>query len=84
MPAHEPVLLALESSCDETAAALCSLDGRILAAQVASQAKIHRQYGGVVPEVASRNHVLHVRSLVESVLIEAAHGLSDVVAFAVG
>jgi N6-L-threonylcarbamoyladenine synthase len=53
-----------------------------LAAQVASQAKIHRQYGGVVPEVASRNHILHVRSLVESVLSEAGHDLSDVVAFA--
>ena len=77
-----PILLALESSCDETAAALCPLDGRILAAQVASQATIHRQYGGVVPEVASRNHVLHIRSLVESVLSEAGHGLSDVVAFA--
>jgi len=49
---------------------------------VASQATIHRQYGGVVPEVASRNHVLHIRSLVESVLSEAGHGLSDVVAFA--
>jgi N6-L-threonylcarbamoyladenine synthase len=53
-----------------------------LAAQVASQAKIHRQYGGVVPEVASRNHILHVRSLVESALSEAGHDLSDVVAFA--
>jgi N6-L-threonylcarbamoyladenine synthase len=53
-----------------------------LAAQVASQATIHRQYGGVVPEVASRNHVLHIRSLVESVLSEAGYGLSDVVAFA--
>jgi N6-L-threonylcarbamoyladenine synthase len=53
-----------------------------MAAQVASQATIHRQYGGVVPEVASRNHVLHVRSLVESVMSEAGHGLSDVVAFA--
>ena len=82
MPGGVPVLLALESSCDETAAALCSLDGRILAAQVASQATIHRQYGGVVPEVASRNHVLHIRSLVESVLSEAGYGLSDVVAFA--
>ncbi len=81
MPA--PALLALESSCDETAAALCALDdGRVLAARVASQADIHRQYGGVVPEVASRNHVLHVRPLVEKVLTEAGCELADVCAFA--
>lgn len=77
-----PSLLALESSCDETAAALCDLEGRVLAARVASQAEIHRQYGGVVPEVASRNHILHVRPLVESVLAEAGLGLADVCAFA--
>jgi N6-L-threonylcarbamoyladenine synthase len=82
MPVPVPVLLALESSCDETAAALCGLDGRLLAAQVASQAEIHRQYGGVVPEVASRNHILHIRPLVEGVLEEAGAKLSDVVAFA--
>jgi N6-L-threonylcarbamoyladenine synthase len=77
-----PVLLALESSCDETAAALCALDGRVLTATVASQAEIHRQYGGVVPEVASRNHILHVRPLVERVLQESGLALSEVVAFA--
>lgn len=82
MSTNVPVVLALESSCDETAAALCALDGRVLAAKVASQANIHREYGGVVPEVASRNHVLHVRTLVESVLVEAELSLSDVVAFA--
>ena len=75
-------LLAIESSCDETAAALCTLDGRILSARVASQADIHRQYGGVVPEVASRNHILHVRPLVENVLEEAGCELADVAAFA--
>ena len=76
------VLLALESSCDETAAAVCALDGRLLASRVASQADIHRQYGGVVPEVASRNHVLHVRPLVENVLAEAGCTLGEVAAFA--
>jgi N6-L-threonylcarbamoyladenine synthase len=75
-------LLALESSCDETAAAVCTLDGRILSSRVASQADIHRQYGGVVPEVASRNHILHVRPLVENVLSEAGCQLADVSAFA--
>ncbi len=79
MPA---ALLALESSCDETAAAVCALDGTLLAARVASQADIHRQYGGVVPEVASRNHVLHVRPLVEAVLAETGCELADIAAFA--
>lgn len=82
MPASEPAILALESSCDETAAAVCTLDGRLLGARVASQAEIHRQYGGVVPEVASRNHILHVRPLVEDVLATAGLRLSDIAAFA--
>jgi N6-L-threonylcarbamoyladenine synthase len=75
-------LLALESSCDETAASVCGLDGRILASQIASQAAIHREYGGVVPEVASRNHILHVRGLVEGVLREAGCELGEMAAFA--
>ncbi|MBE7498424.1 MAG: tRNA (adenosine(37)-N6)-threonylcarbamoyltransferase complex transferase subunit TsaD [Verrucomicrobiaceae bacterium] len=75
-------LLALESSCDETAAAVCSLDGTLRAGRVASQVEIHRQYGGVVPEVASRNHILHVRPLVEAVLNDAGITLRDVAAFA--
>lgn len=75
------MILALESSCDETAAAICARDGRLLAARVASQAEIHRRYGGVVPEVASRNHILHVRVLVEEVLAEAGVALGDIEAF---
>ena len=75
-------LLALESSCDETAAAVCDLDGNLKASRIASQIEIHRQYGGVVPEVASRNHILHVRPLVEEVLADAGITLKDVAAFA--
>jgi N6-L-threonylcarbamoyladenine synthase len=82
MSTRPPVLLALESSCDETAAAVCTLEGHILSSRVASQADIHRLYGGVVPEVASRNHILHVRPLVERVLAEAGCQLADVSAFA--
>lgn len=78
----ENYLLALESSCDETAAAVCDLDGSLKASRIASQIEIHRQYGGVVPEVASRNHILHVRPLVEEVLAEAGITLKDVAAFA--
>jgi N6-L-threonylcarbamoyladenine synthase len=78
----QPCLLALESSCDETAAAICTLDGRLLASRIASQIEIHRQYGGVVPEVASRNHILHVRPLVAQVLADVGKTLGDVTAFA--
>lgn len=75
-------ILALESSCDETAAAICTLGGELLAGRVASQVEIHRQYGGVVPEVASRNHTLHVRPLVEQVLEDAGRALDSMAAFA--
>ncbi|WP_395753493.1 tRNA (adenosine(37)-N6)-threonylcarbamoyltransferase complex transferase subunit TsaD [Prosthecobacter sp.] len=75
-------LLALESSCDETAAAICTLQGELIASRIASQIEIHRQYGGVVPEVASRNHILHVRPLVQQVLADAGKSLSDMAAFA--
>ncbi len=76
------MLLALESSCDETAAAICTAEGELLASAIASQVDIHRLYGGVVPEVASRNHILHVRPLVEQVLAEAGVKLADMRAFA--
>lgn len=75
-------LLALESSCDETAAAICTLDGELIAGRIASQIEIHRQYGGVVPEVASRNHILHVRPLVQQVLADAGKTLGDMSVFA--
>jgi len=77
-----PCLLALESSCDETAAAICTLEGELIASRIASQIEIHRQYGGVVPEVASRNHILHVRPLVAQVLADARKNLGDMAAFA--
>ncbi len=75
-------LLALESSCDETAAAICTLDGELIAGRIASQIEIHRPYGGVVPEVASRNHILHVRPLVQQVLADAGKTLGDMAVFA--
>jgi len=68
------IVLALESSCDETAAAiLCSQRG-LLASEVASQIAIHRVYGGVVPEVASREHLTHLRPVVEAALAHAGVG----------
>ena len=75
-------ILALETSCDETAAAVCTISGEILASRIASQAEIHRRFGGVVPEVASRNHILHARSLVTDVLADAGITLQNIVAYA--
>jgi N6-L-threonylcarbamoyladenine synthase len=54
----------------------------LIASRIASQIEIHRPYGGVVPEVASRNHILHVRPLVAQVLADAGKKLGDVTAFA--
>ncbi len=76
------MILALESSCDETAAAISDAQGNILASAIASQIEIHRAFGGVVPEVASRNHTLHARALVEEVLKQAGLRLADIHGFA--
>lgn len=51
------VILGIESSCDETAAAVVKNGREVLSSVVNSQIEIHKQYGGVVPEIASRNHV---------------------------
>nr|MBA2270788.1 tRNA (adenosine(37)-N6)-threonylcarbamoyltransferase complex transferase subunit TsaD [Chthoniobacterales bacterium] len=74
-------ILALETSCDETAVAV--LRGReLLASEVASQAAAHEPYGGVVPEVASRNHLLHAPRLLRRALKVAGVPLESVDAFA--
>jgi N6-L-threonylcarbamoyladenine synthase len=77
------VILALETSCDETAAALVTHEGRIRSSVVSSQAELHARYGGVVPEVASRRHLELVAPVVRSALDEAASSLDDVDTFAV-
>ncbi len=74
-------VLAIETSCDETAIAV--LRGReLLASQVASQVAEHQQYGGVVPEVASRNHLRHAPRLLEGALADAGLSLGEIDAFA--
>ncbi len=75
-------ILALETSCDETAVAIMRDDGAVLSSVVASQIEIHRVHGGVVPELASRNHVLHASALVEQALTDADLKLKDISAFA--
>lgn len=77
------LLLALESSCDETAAAVVK-DGRtVLSNVIASQISIHAEYGGVVPEIASRKHLESVSFVVEQALLEAGVGLGDLEGLAV-
>ncbi len=76
------LILGLESSCDETAAALVTDDRRILAHRVAGQEAEHRPYGGVVPEIAARAHVDRLAPIVEGVLADAGVTLADVDAIA--
>ena len=69
------IILGIESSCDETAAAICK-NGNILSSIVSSQ-QIHKNFGGVVPEVASREHERLLNYSVEKALDEAEIALSD-------
>lgn len=75
------LLLALETSCDETAVAILR-GGELLASEVASQTAAHQPYGGVVPEIASRNHLVQAPRLLEAALRNAGISLSEVDAFA--
>ncbi len=71
-------VLGIESSCDETAAAVVADGRRILASVVASQVTLHRPYGGVVPELASRSHIEAVAPVVDQALAEAGLALADI------
>src|SRR6266571_3688354 len=78
MSGRGTVILGLETSCDETAAALVTADGRIEANVVASQADLHARYGGVVPEVASRRHLELISPVVREALAQADATLDEV------
>ena len=77
------MILGIETSCDETAAALVTSEGEIRSSIVSSQAELHARYGGVVPEVASRRHLELVSPVVQEALAEAGASLEDVQAIAV-
>jgi N6-L-threonylcarbamoyladenine synthase len=77
------MILGIETSCDETAAALVTEEGEIRSNVVSSQAELHARYGGVVPEVASRRHLELVSPVVEEALAKADAGLDDVESVAV-
>ncbi len=77
------MLLGIETSCDETAAAIVTDDGRIRSSIVASQVDLHARYGGVVPEIASRRHLELVIPVVREALAEGGTSLAEVRAVAV-
>jgi N6-L-threonylcarbamoyladenine synthase len=72
------LILGIETSCDETAAALVTDEGEIRSSVVSSQAELHARYGGVVPEVASRRHLELVTPVVREALTEAGATLAEV------
>ena len=76
-----PTILALETSCDETAIAILR-ERDLLASEVASQIAEHEKFGGVVPEVASRNHLVHAPRLLERAVKEAKIQMQEIDAFA--
>ena len=70
--------LGIETSCDETSAGIVDDEGRVHANVVATQVDVHARYGGIVPEVASRQHVLDIRTVVQSALDKANAGWDDI------
>lgn len=77
------LILAIETSCDETAAAVFSSTKGLLSNELFSQTMLHRKFGGVVPEIASRSHLEKIPIIVEQALKNAAVSLSDIGAIAV-
>jgi N6-L-threonylcarbamoyladenine synthase len=83
LDAREKLILGIESSCDETAAAVVADGRRILSSIVSSQIDIHRKYGGVVPELASREHLRKIVPVVREALDQANVAMADLDAVAV-
>ena len=77
------MIIGIETSCDETAAGVVDLEGRLLANVVASQADVHARYGGIVPEVASRQHIRSISAVAETALEHAGLAWPDMDAIAV-
>src|SRR5678816_940038 len=77
------LVLGLESSCDETAAAVVEDGRRVLSEVVASQTEVHAPYGGVVPELASRAHLVNVVPVLRAALDRAGVGLDGIDGIAV-
>ncbi|MFN3201046.1 MAG: tRNA (adenosine(37)-N6)-threonylcarbamoyltransferase complex transferase subunit TsaD [Bradymonadia bacterium] len=78
-----PLVLGVETSCDETAASVVEDGHCVRSSVVATQIDIHRKYGGVVPELASRNHIVDIVPVIEEAVAQAGTTLSDLDAIAV-
>ena len=76
-------ILAIESSCDETAAAVVKNGREVLSNVIYSQIALHTEYGGVVPEIASRKHIEKINQVIEQALSDAGMALPDMSAIAV-
>jgi len=72
------LVLAVETSCDETAVAILRGRRELLASEISSQVDLHKKYGGVVPEVASRNHLPRIGPLIELAVERASCSLSEI------
>ncbi|MGN1314853.1 MAG: tRNA (adenosine(37)-N6)-threonylcarbamoyltransferase complex transferase subunit TsaD [Lachnospiraceae bacterium] len=83
MSEKEVIILAIESSCDETAAAVIRNGREVLSNVIASQVDLHTLYGGVVPEIASRKHIEKINQVIEQALKEAGMSFADITAIAV-
>src|SRR5512133_1140455 len=82
-PLRPARILGIESSCDETAAAVIESGRSLLSSVVATQIELHAKYGGVFPEVASRQHIRTIYAVVEQALQQAHMSLADLDAIAV-
>ena len=80
---QDVLILAIESSCDETAASVVKNGREVLSNIISSQIDIHAVYGGVVPEIASRKHIERINQVIEEALREAKVTLNDITAIAV-
>lgn len=83
MEKKDVLILAIESSCDETAAAVVRNGREVLSNVISSQIELHKLYGGVVPEIASRKHIEKINQVIEEALTVAKIGLDDLDAIAV-
>ena len=80
---EDVLILAIESSCDETAAAVVKNGREVLSNVISSQIALHTLYGGVVPEIASRKHIEKINQVVQAALDEADVTLDDITAIGV-
>lgn len=83
MNKEDILILAIESSCDETAASVVKNGREVMSNVISSQIELHKLYGGVVPEIASRKHIEKINQVIEAALEEAGAALHDITAIAV-